>query len=143
MNVITTLVNFAKYLGIKIETLADTDYHAFLTATQPLFNDLKAYAKATGRADLATFLNDLKQDLLTGVTTLAVSGGNTGAAITAVSAEALGQVKDVTAAAKNAVYGALAIVAADVPQIVGTSNSALATGVASIGTAPATTAAAS
>lgn len=137
MNIITTLVNFAKYLGIKLETLADTEYHEFLTATQPLFHDLKAYAKATGKADIATLLADLKQDLLVGVTTLAATGGNTSAAIAAVSTQALGQVKDVTAAAKNAVYGALAIVAADVPEIVGTpapaAGSAVAVAIATSG----------
>ena len=121
MNLIKDVEDLAETVGIDIETFADTEYHAFLTATTPLFNDLKAFAQATGKADLATLLVDLKADLITGVTTLAVSGGNTGAAITAVSTEALSQVKDVTAAAKNAVYGALAIVAADVPQIVGSS----------------------
>jgi len=119
MNIITTVEDLAKTVGTDIETFADTEYHAFLTATLPLYNDLKAFAQTTGKADLATLLNDLKQDLVTGVTTLAVSGGNAGAAIAAVSSQALGQVKDVTAAGKNALYGALAIVAADVPQIVG------------------------
>jgi hypothetical protein len=64
----------------------------FLTAATPLFNNLKAFAQATGKADLATLLNDLKSDLVTGVTTLAVSGGNAGAAIAAMSSQVLGQV---------------------------------------------------
>jgi hypothetical protein len=119
MNLIKTVEDLAETIGADVETFADTEYHAFLTASMPLFNDLKAFAKTTGKTDLATLLNDRKADLITGVTALAVTGGNTGAAITAVSAQALGQVKDVTAAAKNAVYGALAIVAADVPAIVG------------------------
>jgi hypothetical protein len=119
MNLIADVEDLAKTVGTDVETFLDTEYHAFLTASLPLFNDLKAFAQTTGKADLATLLSDLKADLVTGVTTLAVSGGNTGAAIAAVSTQALGQVKDLTAAAKNAVYGALAIVAADVPQIVG------------------------
>jgi len=118
-DIIVTIEDLAKTALVDVETFADTEYHAFLNASIPLFNDLKAYAKAAGKADLATLLADLKADLVTGVTTLAVTGGNAGAAIAAVSSEALGQVKDVTAAAKNAVYGGLAIVAADVPQIVG------------------------
>jgi hypothetical protein len=119
MNLIADVEDLAKTVGTDVETFLDTEYHAFLTASLPLFNDLKAFAQTTGKADLATLLSDLKADLVTGVTTLAVSGGNTGAAIAAVSTQALGQVKDLTAAAKNAVYGALAIVAAHVPQIVG------------------------
>jgi hypothetical protein len=119
MNLLTTVEGYAKEIGVDVETLLDADYHAFLTAATPLYNDLLAFAKAQGKADLQTFLNDLKADLLTGVTSLATSGGNVGTAIAAVSSEALGQVKDVTAAGKNALYGALAIVATDVPQIVG------------------------
>ncbi|HEX3747570.1 MAG TPA: hypothetical protein VHW09_26730 [Bryobacteraceae bacterium] len=128
MNLIKTVEDLAETIGTDVETFADTEYHAFLTASLPLFNDLKAFAQTTGKADLATLLNDLKADLVTGVTTLAATGGNTGAAIAAVSTEALGQVKDVTAAAKNAVYGALAIVAADVPAIVGAPAASSASG---------------
>ncbi len=140
MNILTTLENFAEEIGVDIKTLLSADFHAFLSAAMPLFSDLKAFAVATGKADVKTLLSDLKSDLVTGVTTLAVSGGNAGTAIAAVSSEALGQVKDFTAAAKNAVYGALAIVAADVPEIVGTSAPASS---ASVGTAAATSAAAS
>jgi hypothetical protein len=53
-------------------------YQAFISATTLLYNDLKALAEATGKADIATLLNDLKQDLVPGVTTLAPTGGNTG-----------------------------------------------------------------
>jgi hypothetical protein len=119
MNLIKDVGDLASTVWTNVETFFDTQFHAFLTAAMPLYNDLNAFAQATGEADLGTLLTDLKQDLMTGVSTLAVTGGNTGAAIAAVSTQVLGQVKDVTAAAKNAVYGALAIVAADVSQIVG------------------------
>jgi hypothetical protein len=136
MNILTTLENYAKTIGVDIETLVDADYHAFLAAATPLYQDLKAYAETTGKADLQTLLNDLKTDLVTAVTALATSGGNVSAAIAAVATQSLSQIEGaVTGDAKNALYGALAIVATDVPEIVGAVSVP-----ASTGTAPATTA---
>ena len=75
------------------------------------------------------------------MTTLAITGGNTGAAIAAVASQSLSQIEGAVAGdAKNALYGALAIVATDVPEIVGTVTTAAP---ASVGTAPATTSASS
>ena len=137
---LTTIEDYAETVGVDIETLADADYHAFLAAATPLYQDLKAFAVTTGKADLQTLLNDLKADLVTAVTLLATSGGNAGAAIAAVATQSLSQIEGAVAGdAKNALYGALAIVATDVPEIVGAVTVSSASG-ASTGTAPATTA---
>jgi hypothetical protein len=121
MSLLTTVEDLAKTIGTDIETFADTEYHAFLTASLPLYNDLKAFAVTTGKADLATLLADLKADLVTGVETAITSGGNIGAAVSAVAAQTVSQVGGVLAQdAKNALYGGLAIVGADIPAIAGT-----------------------
>ena len=120
MSVFTTLESFAETIGTDVESIVDTEYHAFLTNILPLYDDLKAFAETTGKADLATLLADLKADLVTGVETAITSGGNVGAVIAAEATQTLSQVKGVVAAdGKNALYGALAIVAADIPAISG------------------------
>lgn len=58
MDMVTTIEDLAKTVGTDIETFGDTEYHAFLTATMPLYNDVRALAVTTGNADLQTFLND-------------------------------------------------------------------------------------
>lgn len=121
MSAIATIEDLAKTIGTDIETFADSEYHAFLTATAPLYADLQNFVKTTGKTDLATLLADLKQDLGTAVTTLIASGGNVSAAIASVATATVSQVAGViTGDAKNALYGALAIVAADIPAITGT-----------------------
>lgn len=129
MNLITDIKTFAETIGVDAETLLDTEYHAFLSAATPLYQDLKAFAETTGKADLQTLLNDLKADLVTAVTTLAATGGNAGAAIAAVASQSLAQIEGAVAGdAKNALYGALAIVATDVPAIVGTVSASSGSG---------------
>jgi hypothetical protein len=49
------------------------------SSPRPRRSDVKAFAESTGKADLATLLSELKADLVAGVTTLAVSGGNASA----------------------------------------------------------------
>jgi hypothetical protein len=63
-----SIESLAEKVGVEIETFADEEYQSFLTATKPLFDDLKAFAESTGKADLTTLLNDVKADLVTGVT---------------------------------------------------------------------------
>ncbi len=124
MDLITTIEDLAKTVGTDIATFADTEFHAFLTASLPLYDDLKAFAKSTGKTDLKALLADLKQDLVTGVEATVASGGNIGAAVAAVATETASQVEGQLAQdAKNALYGGLAIVAADIPQIAGTAQS--------------------
>jgi hypothetical protein len=121
MSLLTTIEELAKTVGTDIETFADTEYHDFLTASLPLYQDLKAFAVTTGKTDLKALLADLKADLVTGVETAITSGGNIGAAVSAVAAQTVSQVGGVLAQdAKNALYGGLAIVGADIPAIAGT-----------------------
>lgn len=118
MSAITTLEDLAKTIGTDIETFADTEYHAFLTFSQPIYEDLVAFAKTTGKADLTTLLNDLKVDLGTAIAATIASGGNIGTAIASVAAQTVSQVEGVIATdAKNALYGGLAIVAAAIPAV--------------------------
>lgn len=117
-NILVTIEDLAKTALLDVETFADTEYHAFLTATKPLFDDLKTFATATGRADVATLLSDIKAGLVSGIEAAIVSGGNIGTAVAAVAATEIGLVTtEVKQDAVNAVHGALAIVGADIPAI--------------------------
>ncbi len=120
-NILVTIEDLAKTAVIDVETFADTEYHAFLTASKPFFDDLKAFAVTTGKTDVATLLSDLKTALANGIVATLASGGNIGTGLATVAAteiKALGG--EIATDAKNALYGGLAIVAADIPQIAGT-----------------------
>lgn len=120
MSVATTIESFAETIGTDVESIVDTEYHGFLTAILPLYDDLKAFAETTGKADVATLLADLKADLVTGVEAAVASDGDIGAVVAAEATQTISQVKGVVAQdAKNAVYGAIAIVGADIPAIAG------------------------
>lgn len=97
-----------------VEAEAEADYQAFLAKIQPLYTQLKTFAATQGKADVATLLSDLELGLQTSITTYLTTGGNIGAAVAATaSAEIAKATADVTADGKNALYGGLAIVAAN------------------------------
>ena len=101
---------------VELEGFIDSEYHAFLTAAQPLYLQLKAYAVTTGRTDIKQLLSDLGTALAAGIATTIASGGNVGAGIATVAATEIKQIGvEVTADAKNALYGGLAIVQASIP----------------------------
>ena len=49
MNLVTDIKTFAETIGVDAETLLDTEYHAFLSAATPLYQDLKTFAKLPGK----------------------------------------------------------------------------------------------
>jgi hypothetical protein len=124
MNILDTIETYAKDVALEAEQLIDTDFKAFLTLAAPLYNDLKALAVATGKADVATLLTDLKTDVVAAATTAVTSGGNSGAVIASVATNVTAQAGELVASTKNALYGALAIVAQDVPGIGGAATPA-------------------
>lgn len=98
-----------------VEASLGADYQAFLAKTKPLYTQLVAYAKTSGKADVAALLSDLQTGLETALISYLESGGNAGAAISATAtAELAKATSDITLDAKNAVYGGLAIVAANI-----------------------------
>ena len=127
MNAITdelaTLEGYAEAVGQDIKTLVSADFRAFLNASSTIYADLKAYAEATGKADVGQLLSDLKSDLEASVASYLASGGNVSAAIAAFATAELGKLgTELTADLKNAFYGAIAIVGADLKAIVGASS---------------------
>lgn len=99
----------------EVEAEAKADYEAFLAKIQPLYAQLKTFAAIQGKADVATLLSDLELGLQTSITTYLTTGGNIGAAVAATaSAEIAKAEADITADGKNALYGGLAIVAANI-----------------------------
>lgn len=101
-----------------IEDAASQDWQAFIAKVTPLYNSLRGYAVTTGRADLQVLLSDLETGLGTAITSYLATGGNVGAAVAATAqAEIAKATADISADAKNAIYGGLAIVASNLPQI--------------------------
>lgn len=115
------IITEAEALWQDLESIADTEWATFKTKMTPLFQQLQAFATTTGRADVTALLSDLESGLVAGITGYLTTGGNAGAAISAVATTELAKLTtDVTTDAKNAVYGGLAIVAAGLPAIVAT-----------------------
>lgn len=101
-----------------VEATLESDWTLFVAKVTPLYNSLQTYAATTGRADLKALLSDLELGLGTAITSYLATGGNVGAAVAATAqAEIAKATADITADDKNALYGGLAIVASNLPQI--------------------------